>query len=81
MRKEKTSVPKLTFPMNKQQHYNRIEDSKKIVSMTPTLSNPFLVLSDGSAGILRYLHEVYGEEDAHMKALYGSGATNILAIG
>ena len=74
MRKEKTSVPKLTIPMNKQQHYHRIEHSKKILSVNQTLSYPYVVLCDGSAGILRYLHEVYGGDDAHMKALYGSGA-------
>ena len=74
MRKEKTSVPKLTFPVNIHQHYHRIDVSKKIPSVHHiTSSGSLLVLNDGSSGILRYLHEVYGDEDVHMRALYESG--------
>jgi len=73
MRKEKTSVPKLTLPMNKYQHYHRIDDSKRIISLHQTSSSDsLLVLNDGSTGILRYLYELYGNEDARMKALYAS---------
>ena len=59
--------------MNKYQHYHRIDDNKKIISVHQTSSDSLLVLNDGSTGILRYLHEVYGDEDDHMKALYASG--------